>query len=460
MGVPTPPSNSSGMNSGATPASNGSAGGGLYALGHYRILRSLGAGGMSEVYLAYDAKLRCQVAIKLLADHLVGNPSFVNRFLQEGRLSKELSHPHLVKAHEFGRDPASGKYYIAMELVDGLTAQEVLERDGRLSVAAATSLVVDVARALEYLHHHKFVHRDIKPGNILIGPDGSAKLIDLGVAKQLDNANVLTTLDHSVGTPYYMPWEQSVNSGLVDGRSDIFALGATYYHLLTGHVPFPGDDEAAISTRKTKGDYTPARQHNRQLPASIETVLERMLARDPRKRFANCRDVVEILSAAGLSDSSVTDYVLPDTVTQPLAPTRADLQAQSDVDTPLESGSEQLLWRVKFQRPEDGCWRKALGRTAEVIRLYKEGVLPELVFAAREPSKVYRKLQAYPEFRQLCQREVIEAADRPNPLRRPRSLPPRPPWRLYLSSLIYTGGVTLLLCATVAIIMRLISCLN
>jgi serine/threonine-protein kinase len=446
------------------PQAESSSAGNLCALKNYRILRSIGAGGMSEVYLAYDAQLGRQVAVKVLSDRLVGNQTFVNRFMREGRLGKELTHPNLVKAHACECDAASGKCFIAMEFIDGLTAQELLERDGRIPVAKATAIIVDIARALEYLHHRRYVHRDIKPGNILVGPDGVARLIDLGVAKQLENANVLTTLDQGVGTPYYMPWEQSMNSGLVDARSDIFALGATFYHLLTGHVPFPGDDEATISRNKTKGDFIPVRQHNRKLPALLDPILDRMLARDPRKRFSSARDVVEVLTASGLIDGRQPAELEPSVlVPQPLAPTRADLQSQSDVDTPLETGSDQV-WLVKFQRPEDGSWRKVHARTPDVIRLYEEGVLPDEVYAARQPSKVFRNLKAYPEFRNVNRRSQT-GKPKPagtNPLRQPRRqavAPSRTPWGQYLGSMVVTGVLTLLLCFSVAVVMRLMGCL-
>jgi serine/threonine protein kinase len=309
----------------------------LRSLSHYRILRAIGVGGMSEVYLAYDPKLGRQVAIKVLADRLVGNHTFVNRFLKEGQLGKQLTHPNIVKGFECAYDKSNRKYYIVMELVDGPTAQERLEKEGRLPVEEAVRIVIDLARALEYLHHERFVHRDIKPGNILIGPDGQAKLADLGVAKYLEKDQGLTTLDQQVGTPYYMPWEQSVNSSLVDPRSDIFALGATLYHLATGHVPFSGDDEAVIARAKARGMYLPASEHNPQLPAIFDAILERMLARDARKRFASARELIEILTASGLVEGKVVPPTeeLPQLIAQPLAPTRADLKAQANVDTPL-----------------------------------------------------------------------------------------------------------------------------
>jgi eukaryotic-like serine/threonine-protein kinase len=431
----------------------------LRALAHFRILRLIGLGGMSEVYLAYDPKTRRQVAIKVLADHLVTNQSFVNRFLQEGRLGRDLTHPNIVKAYVFGQDPASKKHFIVMELVDGPTAQERLEKGGRLPLADATRLIVDIARGLEYLHHQRYVHRDIKPGNILIAPDGSAKLADLGVAKFLDNSQSLTTLDQGVGTPYYMPWEQGINSCLVDPRSDVFALGATFYHLLTGRVPFPGENETIIAKRKEAGRYRSARHYVPSLPQGIDTLFARMLARDPRKRFTSAGEVVEVLSAAGLTHSSGSFAIdVEENVPQPLAPTRADLKAQVEVDTPLDDNEQ--IWILKYKRIDDGSWRKLRGRTNEVIRLFEAGVLPDEVYAAREPAQVFRRLRAYPEFRKLARasKTAQSSKKRGNPLRDGKPISSRGwQWCQNLSGLMVAGIITLACCSTASSVLQLIA---
>lgn len=422
------------------PASN------LRALAHFRILRLIGLGGMSEVYLAYDPKTRKQIAIKVLADHLVTNQSFVNRFLQEGRLGRDLTHPNIVKAFVFGQDPTSKKHFIVMEYVDGPTAQERLEKGGRLPLADATRIIIDIARGLEFLHHNRFVHRDIKPGNILIAPDGSAKLADLGVAKFLDGEQGLTTLDQGVGTPYYMPWEQGVNACLVDRRSDVFALGATFYHLLTGRVPFPGEDEALIAKRKERGKYRLVRHYVPNLPESIDGVLERMLARDPRKRFATVGEVIEVLSAAGLTSSSAEFVIETDEhIVQPLAPTRADLKLNAEIDTPIDD--KEQVWILKYQRPQDGSWRKLRGRTSEIVRLFEDGLLPEEVFAAREPSEVFRRLRAYPEFRNLKRRPEPTAHEKKTGRKltsgKPTAQGTSWQWCQYLTGLSITSAATL-----------------
>src|SRR5262249_2236095 len=151
-----------------------------------------------------------------------------------------LNHPNIVRNLTVGQDRATGKHYLVLEYVDGPSAHALLDRFGRLPVGDAVHVALDVARALEHAHSRNVVHRDIKPDNILITTSGVAKLSDLGLAKRTDEASHLTGARQGFGTPYYMPYEQAMNARLADGRSDIYALGATLYHLVTGEVPFPG----------------------------------------------------------------------------------------------------------------------------------------------------------------------------------------------------------------------------
>ena len=201
------------------------------AVAGYRLLRQIGEGGMSAVFQSYDVAAGRPVAVKLLSDHLAAQPEFVGRFYREARLSRVLEHPHIVRGFTSGFDPFANKHYLVLEYIDGPTA---LARLGRLSVGAVVRIGIDAARAPEFLHDRGYVHRDVKPDNILLDPDGGAKLADLGLAKRLTDDSHLTAVHQGVGTTYYMPYEQAVNANLVDGRSDLFALGATLYHLLAG----------------------------------------------------------------------------------------------------------------------------------------------------------------------------------------------------------------------------------
>jgi len=303
----------------------------LRAVAGYRLLRPVGEGGMSTVYLGYDVAGRRPVAVKLLADHLAGRPEFVNRFYREARLSRLLRHPNLVRGCAAGFDPAADKHYLVLEFVDGPSAHTALARAGRLPVGAAVRVGIDIARALQFLHDRNYVHRDVKPDNVLLHPDGVAKLADLGLAKRLSDDSHLTSVNQGVGTSYYMPYEQALNAALVDGRSDVFALGATLYHLLTGQVPFPGSTHDEIVRGKEAGRWVPADRVNPAVPAVLAEILAATLARDPRARFQEAADLAAALEDTGLATAlpsfgpAGADAPPPGDPPPENAPTRADL---------------------------------------------------------------------------------------------------------------------------------------
>ncbi len=386
--------------------------GGLSVLGEYRLLRRLGEGGMSAVYLGYLPATQQTFAVKVLADHLAQNPAMLQRFRKEAKMSQALTHPNLICGFASGRDRATGRYYLVMEYIDGMTAHQRLERDGRLSLSEATNILLDIARALEYLHDRKFVHRDIKPDNILLAPDGSAKLADLGVIKHPVKTQELTACGDGIGTPYYMPWEQTISPDTVDARSDLFALGATYYHLLTGRLPFPGEEEHEINRQKTEEKYIRATEHDPKLPREVDAILARLLAWDPRKRFTSARDLIDTVTASGLVELKLQAHAKGEPVELATAPTRADLKLAC-VDTPIEGKTEQV-WILKYCRSPNQGWRKLLGKTQDVIRLLENGFLPDEVYAARKVGQKFRRIRAYPEFRNAGPKSQSSAEKREN----------------------------------------------
>ncbi len=267
----------------------------------YRLLRKIGEGGMSAVYQSYDVAAGRPVAVKILADHLAGQPEFVGRFYREARLSRVLEHLHIVQGYASGFDPEVNKHYIVLEFIDGPTAHGALARLGRLSVGMVVRVGIDIARALEFLHERHYVHRDVKPDNILLHPSGIAKLADLGLAKRLNDDSQLTSVHQGVGTSYYMPYEQAVNANLVDGRSDLFALGATLYHLLTGEVPFAGATHDEIVREKWEGTFRPIRETNPTVPEEVAALVEATLACDPRSRVQKAGQLAQALAATRLA---------------------------------------------------------------------------------------------------------------------------------------------------------------
>jgi len=272
----------------------------LKKLGVFRILRLLGEGGMGAVFLAYDEREKKQFALKVLSPEMAKNQNYLDRFYREARSGAILEHPNIVRIDDIGRDRPTGLYYLIMEFVDGLSAQDLLDAYGRMPIGDAVRIALDVAHALQYAHARQIIHRDIKPGNILIAKDGSAKLTDLGLAKRMDDQTRLTLAKQGFGTPQYMPYEQAMNAKYADQRSDIFALGATLYHLATGQVPFPGENPIEILDHKSRGDFVPASELC-QAPEKFDAILSRMLAKEPKDRYPSADALVADLEKSGLA---------------------------------------------------------------------------------------------------------------------------------------------------------------
>ncbi len=182
------------------------------SLGGYRLLRRLGEGGMGSVYLAFKEGDGSTVALKVLSEHLIQTPGFVDRFYLEARHGACLDHPNIVHSYQAGQDPVSRKHFLVLEYVEGQSAQALLDQRGPLSPGDASHIVLGIARALEHAHSRHIIHRDIKPDNILLTRAGLAKLADLGLAKKLDESSRLTATRQGFGTTPYMPYEQAINA--------------------------------------------------------------------------------------------------------------------------------------------------------------------------------------------------------------------------------------------------------
>ena len=293
-------------------------------IGGYHLLRRLGEGAMSTVYLAYDAVGLRNIALKVLADHLAGNKQFVNRFYREARMSQQLHHANIVRGLAQGFDLETQKHFLVLEYTDGPNALQLLQQGGPLPIGRVVRAGIEMARALQYLHAGGFIHRDVKPENILMGSDGTVKLADLGLAKRLTGDAELTTTNQGVGTPHYMPYEQSVNGELVDGRSDLFALGATMYHLLTGRLPFRGETHEEIVREKAQDAYCPIREFRPDATPGLDLILARTMALDPRARFQNAGELITALQSLEEQDWEL----VPNTAAPVLAavPTTGRLQ--------------------------------------------------------------------------------------------------------------------------------------
>jgi serine/threonine-protein kinase len=378
----------------------------LRHLGGNRLLRRLGEGGMGTVYLAYNEAKGEQVAIKVLADRLASNPNYVDRFMREARNGTRLDHPNVVRCLDAGRDDASGKHYIVMEYVDGPSARALLDRHGPLPVNRAVRLTLEIARALEYVHSHDFIHRDIKPDNILITSTDMAKLADLGLAKCIADASQLTAHKQGFGTPYYMPCEQAVDATNADARSDIYALGATLYHLITGEVPFPGESHVQIAERKLKGVFRPASSVNPKVPPALDRVLGKMLACEPEDRFQTAADLVAALERTGLAREEATpqDDAEASEVDQPGngvptgAHTNIDLGKPAFNAAPVNRNSDS--WYVRTKSP-GGEWTVVRTSMTQIRQQLQAGELPLSAEVCREFHGEFRPLCGHPAFKDL-----------------------------------------------------------
>jgi serine/threonine-protein kinase len=378
---------------------------GVRTLGGYRLLRKLGEGGMGSVYLAYQEKADQKVALKILADGLAASQAYVDRFDREARSGQRLSHVNVVRNLAEGKDEKTGLHFLVLEYVDGPNGRELLERFGRLAVGDAVHIVLDVARALEHAHSRNVVHRDIKPDNILLTSSGVAKLADLGLAKRTDEVSHLTATKQGFGTPYYMPYEQAMNARKADGRSDVYALGATLYHLVTGEVPFSGNSQVEIIQKKDLGQFTPAGALNPAVNLTLDNILARMLARDPKERFQTASEVIVALERSGLAaevpsfvdaELALQDPAVRQRLAEQASPTCLDVRVQ-----PAEKDrTSPDIWFLRY-RNQAGQWCKARATAAQVHKRLRDGRLPITAEAATDARGAFQPLDAFPEHREV-----------------------------------------------------------
>lgn len=395
----------------------------------YRRLRELGRGGMGEVYLAYDEKGERLVAIKLLWPHLASNPNHVERFKREAEHSIRLKHPNIVRGFDWGQMPGTQRWFLAMEYVDGPSVQTLLDRRSRLDLGDAVRIALDIAHALEYAHSRNIVHRDIKPENILITRTGVSKLADLGLSKATDQVSNLTHTRQGFGTPYYMPYEQAMNAKSADHRSDIYALGATLYHMVTGQPPFQGRDPVEILEKKEAGVYPPASLLNPEVPEELERILDKMLARDRRDRYQTASELIVDLQRSNLAAPTLS-FVDPELALQdPVVRQRAVAENQATLPdltaqrTARKGGSRTLgpdLWIVR-DFDDRGGYRQFKASAEQIMQRIRQGSLSRSALVSRSPDEEFRKLTDVTAFRdafpvndhEQAAASVAEASDQP-----------------------------------------------
>jgi eukaryotic-like serine/threonine-protein kinase len=258
--------------------------------GRYELHRRLGRGGMAEVYLARDQLLDRPVAVKVLFPALATDQGFVERFRREAQAAANLQHPNIVSVFDWGE--ANGTYFIVMEYVEGMTLAELLRDEGRLHPDRAAEITADIAAALGFAHRNRVVHRDVKPGNVLITRDGGVKVADFGIARALSDSSDmnLTKTGSVMGTATYFSPEQA-RGAPVDPRSDIYSLGCVLYEMTTGHPPFAGDSAVAIAYKHVQENPMPPRRFDPALPETLEAITLKCLAKNPANRYPSAQDL-------------------------------------------------------------------------------------------------------------------------------------------------------------------------
>src|ERR1700693_1893032 len=277
--------------------------------GRYRLESRIGAGGMSTVYRALDETLQRQVAIKLMNREVATDSDQLERFRREARAVAQLSHPHVVGVIDAGED--DGRLYIVFESVEGETLKERIRRQGQLPVTEAVAYAIEIGRALGGAHARHIVHRDVKPQNVLIDEEGSAKVTDFGIARTLDEEG-LTADGRVIGTTDYVAPEQALGQP-VTGQSDLYSLGIVLYEMLTGEVPYKGDNQVAVAMKHVREDLPDIQFKRPEVSASLAAVIDRATAKRPEDRYADdaelIADLEDVLAIETARSGSATGEV-------------------------------------------------------------------------------------------------------------------------------------------------------
>jgi eukaryotic-like serine/threonine-protein kinase len=297
--------------------------------GRYRLEGRLGAGGMSTVFLATDMVLERQVAVKLLAEHLADDEVFVMRFRHEALAAARLQHPNIVQVFDSGQDEGSHRHYIVMEYVDGPSCSDLLREHGQLGIEDTVRIIVEACHGLDYAHRAGVVHRDVKPGNLLISNEtGAVKLADFGIAKAAEQTRV-TQVGSVLGTAAYLSPEQA--QGKEAGpASDIYSLGVCAYQLLTGRLPYEYSSLTELALKQQNERFEPIRDFRPEVTPELDRAIQLCLSRDPEARYGSALELAEALEAGVEGDVTQATRRLEataassgDDATQALAATQA-----------------------------------------------------------------------------------------------------------------------------------------
>jgi serine/threonine protein kinase len=273
--------------------------------GRYQIERRLGAGGMSTVFLARDSVLERPVAVKLLAEHLSDDEAFVARFRREALAAARLQHPNIVQVFDSGEDEASGRHYIVMEYVNGPSCADLVRESPQLGVEQTVDIVKGACHGLDYAHRAGVVHRDVKPGNLLISEEtGSVKLADFGIAKAAEQTRI-TQVGAVLGTAAYLSPEQATGEE-AGPTSDIYSLGVCAYQFLAGRLPYEYASLTELALKQQNEQVPPIAEFRPEVPPALDTAIRRCLERDPSMRYTSALEMAAALEAGLHGDEPST----------------------------------------------------------------------------------------------------------------------------------------------------------
>ncbi len=361
----------------------------------FQLNKRLGGGSMGAVYLVTQLQTNQRYAMKVLGTQWRQHETLLARFQREAQHAAKLNHTNIVRGFYAGTDRDSDRHYFVMEYVDGISVQTLLAQRGRLSSSVALRIIWEMAHGLAHAHSKGIIHRDIKPANILLDPTGVAKLTDFGLAKdRFGNETSLTKTKQGFGTPFYMPYEQTISARNADARSDLFALGATLYQMLTGRLPFEGQTPLEITEKKQIGIYAPASELMPSLSPMIDTLLAKLLAKRPEDRYQSASDLI-----IALDESNLVPLALNwEEVTSDAKPIVHIADQPTKHDDELIEEDKERSWYLFSGRVEGKLICKR-ATTEQILASLdkKDFTLDQQV--SRSPRGPYRSLREFIEFR-------------------------------------------------------------
>ena len=263
---------------------------GIFLGKRYEILERIGSGGMADVYKGKDHKLNRFVAVKVLKSDYRSDEVFIQKFLSEAQAAAGLMHPNVVNVYDVGQD--RGLYYMVMELVEGISLKDYIEKKGQLSAKETISISIQMVTGIQAAHNQHIIHRDIKPQNIIISKDGKVKVTDFGIARATTSTNTIST--NVMGSVHYTSPEQA-RGGIVDEKSDIYSAGITMYEMITGHVPFDGDSTVAVAIKHLREEIKSPSEEVPDIPYSLECIIMKCTQKNTTMRYQNCQELINDL---------------------------------------------------------------------------------------------------------------------------------------------------------------------